>query len=374
MSDAVRSAEHALEFNALYLDTNVLIGANWPALALRLENLLVLTGWMKVSIFLPEPVEREAEQHWLREVRDSSAGLVGSVENFQRLTRRVKGIAEVRAENEEALLLRYRELAISICNHFGILTIPMTTRPLSEFFDMAIRYETPFVSDKSKKGKGFQDAVVLASVLEHLIANPQLSGLLVTDDEVFSKVDVARFMPSCAEVRLKVLSFEQTFTALYDSFWDQHVKRPYEEERQNAKEAVEGMKPEIIAFLQSNMDEAALKEGSSQAALKLLSIDNVEVSYVNTPLPIPGKQERSARIAIALLVRCRVLVGKDFNLWYGIISAKTYPSSEEFSEADLTWLGGIEALVEIKDHRFVNIKLVSILPTSELGNNKWLKQ
>jgi hypothetical protein len=199
---------HTLDFDALYFDTNALISANWPAPTLRLENLLVLTGWMKVAVFLPEPVEREAEQHWLREVRDSAAGLTGSAENFRRMTRQVRGSVEFHTENEEALLVRYRELAVSCCQHFGILPIPITTRPLSEFFDMAIRYGMPFVSDRSKKGKGFQDAVVLASVLEHLKANPQLSGLLVTDDEVFSKVDVAKFMPSCAGVRLKVLPFE----------------------------------------------------------------------------------------------------------------------------------------------------------------------
>ena len=50
----------------------------------------------------------------------------------------------------------------------------MTTRPLSEFFEMAIQNVPPFVPDKGKKGKGFQDAVVLASVLEHLKANSSL--------------------------------------------------------------------------------------------------------------------------------------------------------------------------------------------------------
>jgi hypothetical protein len=327
---------------------------------------------MKVAVFLHEPVEREVEQHWLREVRDSSAGLVGSAENFRRITRRVEGKADVRTEDEETLLLRYREMAISACKRFGILPTPMTTRPLPEFFDIAIRYRTPFISDKSKKGKGFQDAVVLASVLEHLKANPQLAGLLVTDDEVFSKVNVAKFMPRCAEVRLKVLSFEQTFDALYDSYWDQHVKKPWQEERQDARKAVDGMEPEIRSFLQSNLDETALRAGSSPAALKLISVGKVEVSYVNTPLPIPGKPDRSARIAIAVQAHCRVLAKRDF--WSDLIAGKTYSSSEDPAEADMTWLGGIEASAEIREHKFVDIRPVSLLQSSELGDDKWIKQ
>lgn len=375
MSDSARADEgHRLDFNALYFDTNALVGANWPAPALRLENLLVLTGWVKVAVFLPEPVAMEAEQHWLREVRDSSSAIIGSAENFQRITRRVGGVVEVRAEDENTLLLRYRELAVAASKRFVILSSPMTTRPLSEFLDLAIRYEPPFVSDKSRKGKGFQDAIVLASVLEHLKANPQLSGLLVTNDEVFSKVDVTRFMPSCAQVTLKVLPIEQTFDAVYDGYWDQHVKQPWKEERHSAKEAVEAMEPQLRAFLQSNMDEAALKAGGSQSALKLLSINKIEISYVNTPLPIPGRPDRPARIAIGVHANCRARVTKDYDFWSRVVSGKLYSPAEDPSEADITWLGGIEATAEIKDHKFGDIKFVSLLSASELGDEKWFRQ
>jgi len=112
--------KEGVDFNALYLDTNALIAGNWPAPALRLENLLVLTGWLRVSVFVPTPVEREAEEHWLREVRGSFAGLHSSIENFHRITRRVSGTAEGHAEDETALLKRYRELAAANDKRFGI--------------------------------------------------------------------------------------------------------------------------------------------------------------------------------------------------------------------------------------------------------------
>jgi hypothetical protein len=53
--------------NTLYLDTNILVAHNWPTISVELENLFRLAAWMKVSICVPEPVLREAEQHWLRD-------------------------------------------------------------------------------------------------------------------------------------------------------------------------------------------------------------------------------------------------------------------------------------------------------------------
>jgi hypothetical protein len=50
--EAVQPAKPAgLGFNALYLDTNVLVGFNWPAPALALENLLILAAWSNVALF-----------------------------------------------------------------------------------------------------------------------------------------------------------------------------------------------------------------------------------------------------------------------------------------------------------------------------------
>ncbi len=105
----------------------------------------------------------------------------------------------------------------------------MTTRPLSEFFEMAIQYVPPFVPDKGKKGKGF--VVPLRPRTPESKFVTILIGLLVTDDEVFSKVDINKFMPTCVGLRLKVLSFDEAFNVLYDGYWDEHVKRPWEEER-----------------------------------------------------------------------------------------------------------------------------------------------
>lgn len=285
MSTSAHSIEHnkksKVDFNAVYLDTNALIVGNWPVPSLVLENVLRFAEWLKVSVFIPEPVEREAEQHWLREVRDSATGIHSSIENFRRITRRVNGAAQVRSEDERTLVERYRQSAASSKKALGISTSPMTSRGLSEFFDLAIQYSMPFLSGSGKKGKGFQDAVILASVLEHLRENPHLSGLLVTNDSVFSQIVPAKFMPACSSVRIKVLSFSEASDLLFDGYWDLHVAQPWDEEKHNAEEAVKGMKSELRSFLLDNIDKDALQAGSSKDALKLLSIENLPTRSVS---------------------------------------------------------------------------------------------
>jgi len=64
-------AEATLEFNTLYLDTNVLIESNWPAVSVRLGSLLELAKRCNVTVVIPKPVEKGTQERWLREIRNS---------------------------------------------------------------------------------------------------------------------------------------------------------------------------------------------------------------------------------------------------------------------------------------------------------------
>ena len=49
------------DFNGIYVDTNVLLGAGWPEPCVMLHNLFVFDG-CGVLTFLPEPVLNEASR------------------------------------------------------------------------------------------------------------------------------------------------------------------------------------------------------------------------------------------------------------------------------------------------------------------------
>lgn len=360
-----------LDISGLYLDTSVLVASNWPALSVKLENMFILASWMKVSVFLPEPVEKETEEHWLRDVRERMAGLAGARDQFERITRRITGTAEVKHESEQELLTKYRNLVTEVKKHFNILGCPITSRSLAEFFDLATRYVLPFEYDRKKKGKGFQDAVILSSVLEHLKADTKIAGVFVTEDDVFSKVDISEFMPACTRVNFKVLTFEEVFKVLYDSYWDEHIKKPWKEEEANAKAAVEALMAELCKFIEINLDKSILRPGSFDRLIELGGVEKVDVFHVTTPIPIPGKPDRAVRIAIAVQAHFQAVVEKDFSLARSLLAGTPTPGPFRTS-TEITWTGGVEAIAEVKDRKYTSIKFVSLIPSEQLGGKQWL--
>jgi hypothetical protein len=62
-----------LPFRRIYFDTSALREAGWPHVSARLEQLLSLARHLTVRAFLPEPVARELEEHWLREFDEKMA-------------------------------------------------------------------------------------------------------------------------------------------------------------------------------------------------------------------------------------------------------------------------------------------------------------
>jgi len=73
------------DFKGIYLDTNVLLrGQRWPIPSIVLNNLLKLSALCGISRYLPEPVITEAEEHWLRGVKDGITGLGTAQKSFHR--------------------------------------------------------------------------------------------------------------------------------------------------------------------------------------------------------------------------------------------------------------------------------------------------
>ena len=72
MGEAENRRQPAADLNVLYLDTNILTASNWPNPSVALANLFSMALWLKVAVFIPESVDHEAEEHWLRGVTRKS--------------------------------------------------------------------------------------------------------------------------------------------------------------------------------------------------------------------------------------------------------------------------------------------------------------
>jgi hypothetical protein len=67
------------DFYGIYIDTNPLLGAEWPGLSGERSNIIYgARRWWGIPTFLPRPVIVEAEEHWVREVQAEVSRLEGA--------------------------------------------------------------------------------------------------------------------------------------------------------------------------------------------------------------------------------------------------------------------------------------------------------
>jgi hypothetical protein len=342
-----------------------------------LSNVFAVANRWGLEILLPEPVERQLEEQWLRNVRERSAKLDAAARDMNRFLSAVG--TGVRTEHEDmgVLLARYKETVDQIKQDFKIRTPPFTPRYGAEFFDTAIRYILPF--ETKGEGKGFQDAVILASVLDDLSSHPDRLGVLVSADEVFSKTDLNGFVPGCPSARLKFLTLDKLWEILWDRYWDENVKAPWEEEQRNAMEAMKQKVDSLKEFVESHLTESMLMAGTFQKIIEVRGLEKLEIQYVQTPLPKLGTApDRTVRFAAALLTQCRVLIEESYPYLGLLLAQQTEPllppPPPRQRQGEAIWLGGVEAQANIANRQFQNIQFLSLVSSQELGDRKWWKE
>lgn len=235
----------------------------------------------------------------------------------------------------------------------------------------------PFAKDG--EGKGYQDSVILQSVLEHLQSENKLRGLLITRDEGLKQAALQQFLPQFDTSRLSFTSLAEAFDDLVKYHVDQTVMQPWAEERENALAAVRAAEPTFKEFLASHMSEYVLRAGEFGAPatpVKLVSVDSVEVSYVDTPVPeADADANRDVRLSITASAICTALLRKDRPIYTALFGFKGESSTEPTSSPELvvgnaSWSGGIRATARIRNREFFDIVPESLVSAEELRSSK----
>jgi hypothetical protein len=167
---------------------------------------------------------------------------------------------------------------------------------------------------------------------------------------------------------------------LYQFHFDQTVVQPWSEERKNALAAARSLLPQLKTFLSANLAESMVKAGGfgySASVIKLISIDSIDVSFVDTPIPdLYEHPDRVVKIAISLNAQCTALVKKEpMNFFAAMLGdyAKEDtrpPAPPEFVQEAASWSGGILASAKIVHHEFVDIVMESLVSDEELRSSK----
>jgi hypothetical protein len=234
--------------------------------------------------------------------------------------------------------------------------------------------------EKEGEGKGFQDAVILQSVLEHLQANPELRGVLLTKDGGMKQSRIREFLPDFDTTRLRIIALDEAWDNLFHFNFDQKVIQPWAEERKNALTAAQSLVSLWKEFLSTHLTESMLRAGGfgvTATVVKLISVDSVDVSYVDTPIPDLDKDpDRTVRISVSASAQCTAIIKKErLNFFAAILGDYSKedaepPSPPEIGQEKATWSGGIRATAKIVNHEFVDIVPESLVSDEELRAQK----
>jgi hypothetical protein len=258
------------KFSRIYLDTNVLRKSKWPEISVALANLLSLASSMKVRVFLPVAVELEIEEHWIREFRRVTERAQRDASKlpttFQRgLKIEVASMDDGRRE--------FRALTERNILSFGIERVPFSSRSLKDLFQQAILHTPPF----SERGTGFQDAVILQSIIEHLSGVSE-SAALVTSDNDFTH-EIISHTAGSAGVELHCVPFDAILDRLTNDEWTNVEKvRLWEREIQSATRAVNAMRSELEEFIAAQCREGFGMLSTLEKLTELQSVHILEIS------------------------------------------------------------------------------------------------
>jgi hypothetical protein len=334
-------------------------------------------GW-KIQPFIPQAVLDETEAHWVRAIEAKSSGLMSAKKEFERLARPIECEVSIAHTEIDELRSRYHAYRKATIEEYGIQVVPYPARPAEFFFQRATKYVAPF--EKEGEGKGFQDSVILLSVLEHLQANPQWNGIVLTKDGGMKQARILDFASDFDPARLRFTTLDDAWDNLYHFHFDQKVVQPWSEERKNALTAARALQPQLTDFLSTNLTESMVRAGGfgySATVIKLVSIDSIEVSFVDTPIPnLYEHPDRTVKIAISLTAQCTALVKKEpvsfFTSILGDYGKEDTrpPAPPEFAQERASWPGGILASAKIVNHEFVDIVPESLVSDEELRSWK----
>jgi len=297
------------------LDSSALRDAGWPGLSADLENLLRLAPMFKSNVCVPEAVLLELEDFWRRSHQKRFDKAQAAMQAIEKIARNPELLRQLQIYDVDGLLADSTEDSAALIQRWGIQVIPITPRPVNEFFRMAARKEPPF----QEKGVGFKDAVIFFSLIDHLIGKRGRGNdgsvllALVSGDSDFRDESLVRVARN-AGVNLSVVGSVQEMNQRITAGLEDAVKKLVAGDREFALVALQKMQPEIEALLNNQLAIApgelaplGLTEHVTIKRIELLSIENVRTSYSLSSLSGYGGQ---TKIAADLRIRIHVSVSR----------------------------------------------------------------
>jgi hypothetical protein len=335
-------------FDTMYFDSNILLANHWPEPLPELSNTLELARWWKITACFPAAVLDEVESHWHRELQDGVAALRSSRGRLLKAARPINiGVPDVDVDLAE-LQRRYAEMAADAIRHFDIQVVDFTKRSTQEMFGYATRYVRPFAP--KGEGKGFQDAVIAISVLDHLEGCSGATAVLISKDGDLANVNYQIFLPTFEQKRLRVIDLTTAFDELFYPYFDETRVKPYERLLADAQQLARADANKLREFVASRLTPDMLRTQIGDRILQIVAVDSLDLRSVQVPFP-ENDTITNVDISIKVTATCKVRVLTDLAALRGLfggLSLSTEPNTRE-QESKLIWFGLIEARGTVVD-------------------------
>jgi hypothetical protein len=254
------------------------LGAGWPTPSAQLLQVMNQAEKLGFPLCLPEVVIQELEGHWIRELVEEWSGANGQIGNLNKKARSVVRFDKLPAlPGHDQLRSELRALVADFNKRFRI--VPTTQRPLAEFVSLAITRGATFKDE----GRGFQDAVILCSVVDDMTTNGFAGAFIVTQDGAF-KSSGAAALAGAAGVTLKVVTTLDELEGLLREHFNAIVRDYYDQEHRELMEALKQRMSDLETYIVENLTVAP---GDLQVAgtvkkiesLQVVSIENVHRGF-----------------------------------------------------------------------------------------------
>ena len=173
---------------AYYFDTNVLRQLSRGTASVDFIRLRDIARHAhepaRKVLFAPSVVVKELTHRWVQDVYEEIESLDKASRNLGHMLART-----IKYEQPKDIENIVDKLVTEFIASAGIAVIQTPNIPVETLVDMAVKKEAPF---EVKKEKGFRDAVIMFTIIEHMQTNRISNATLISADHIFNHEAVLR--------------------------------------------------------------------------------------------------------------------------------------------------------------------------------------
>jgi len=274
----------------IYFDSNMLHG--WPRTAYKLSYFIGLAHWLKADLFIPETVEKELENQFVREGLEAIRGVNFAFKKLRNHAREVIDFQfEMPDEDADGFAKSFRRRSQEIKDFYKIANIPQPELSTQVLLEMAINRDPPFeektIGDR-RFVTGLQDTAILYSILAHLkSAAPDDRCVFLSADSIFRSPELAHILNEKAPKLEICKSLEEISDHLIE-FVKGELRTEWDKESLQVEQDLTAQKDGISEQILPLLQLSDLGRGTWKTVVHVTFMEIREFRYVRTELPPTG--------------------------------------------------------------------------------------